>query len=205
VTEERVPNAFVAAMADVFRWLEAEGVPGAVIGGVAASLLGRARYTKDVDVFVVLDAAKWDGLLRSAAEYGLVPRIRDPLGFARGSHMFLLRHLPSGLEVDIQFGMTPLAPEIIARRKMLPVGGLSVPVATPEDLIILKALAWRDRDIGDVSGLLDACPNLDMKRVKKWLGVIAKSTDESDMLEELNKLLARRETSRLHGRGRKRT
>ena len=205
MTEDKVPNAYVAAMADVFRWLEAEGVGGAVIGGVAASLLGRARYTEDVDVFIILEEAKWGRLLESAARHGLAPRVRDPLGFARGSHVFLLRHLPSGLKVDIQLGVTPLAREIMARRRMLPVGGLVVPVATPEDLIILKALAWRDRDIADVSGLMDACPALDMKRVKKWLGIVAKSLDESDMLEELNKLLARREASRLRRRRNKRT
>jgi hypothetical protein len=148
-----------------------------------------------VDVLVVLDEARWAGLLGSAARYGLAPRVRNPLEFARGNHLFLLQHLPSGLEVDIQLGVTPLAREIMVRRKVLSVGGLSVPVATPEDLIILKALAWRDRDIVDVSGLLDACPDLDMKRVKKWLGLIAKSTDESDMLEELNKLLTRRKAS----------
>ena len=53
----------LAALGDLSAWLLAKKVPGAVIGGVAASLLGRPRLTRDVDAMVLLDEGKWEDFL----------------------------------------------------------------------------------------------------------------------------------------------
>jgi len=48
------------ALSDQLRWLAETHVPGIIIGGVAASLLGRPRLTRDVDALLMLDAEKFD-------------------------------------------------------------------------------------------------------------------------------------------------
>jgi hypothetical protein len=51
---DRVPASLQAALADVMKWLDASHIPSMVIGGVASSMLGRARLTQDVDALVLL-------------------------------------------------------------------------------------------------------------------------------------------------------
>lgn len=46
-------------------------------------MLGRARLTQDVDALVLLPEDEWEKALSNATNYGIVPRIEDPLGFAR--------------------------------------------------------------------------------------------------------------------------
>ncbi len=43
----------LAALADLTRWLRSTQTSGAVIGGVAASILGRPRFTRDIDAVVL--------------------------------------------------------------------------------------------------------------------------------------------------------
>jgi hypothetical protein len=46
---ERVPPAFLQVLADLTGWLESARVPAMIIGGVAASILGRPRATRDIE------------------------------------------------------------------------------------------------------------------------------------------------------------
>src|SRR5260221_9000753 len=79
---ERVPASLLAALADVMNWLDASHIPSMVVGGVATSMLGRARLTQDIDALVLLPEDEWAKALSSANNHGIVPRIEDPLGFA---------------------------------------------------------------------------------------------------------------------------
>lgn len=47
-----VPQLFLEALSDLTRSLEAAHVPAMVVGGVAASILGRPRTTRDIDALV---------------------------------------------------------------------------------------------------------------------------------------------------------
>ena len=49
---DRVPATLLAALADLVKWLDVTKAPSMVIGGVAASVLGRPRLTQDVDALV---------------------------------------------------------------------------------------------------------------------------------------------------------
>ena len=98
--ETKVLAPLLPVLADLIAWLKAEEVAGVVIGGLAASLLGRPRLTRDVDVLVVVDEGRWAGFLATGAKYGFVPRQRDTLAFAQQSRVLLVRHEPSGLDAD---------------------------------------------------------------------------------------------------------
>ena len=69
---------------------------------------------------------------------------------------------------------------------------MQVRVATAEDLIVLKTVAWRDRDRGDVERLLllhGAEVNLD--RVRALVGEFGAAIDEPERLAEFNALVRR--------------
>lgn len=180
-------------------WLRAGQVSGLVIGGVAASLLGRPRLTLDVDVAVLLDENRWEKFLNTGTRFGFIPRIRDPLTFARRARVFLLHHRPSGVDVDISLVALPFEEESIARVKWTDVGGLSLPLPTPEDLIIMKAVAHRPRDLADVESLLDAYPRLDLRRVRRWVREFSAALEKPEILHDLERAIARRQ------KGKKRT
>jgi hypothetical protein len=79
VTEASLPQGLVEAAAALLAWLDGAGAPGVIVGGVAASLLGRPRMTQDVDALTSLPESRWPALLVAAPAYGLVARIDTPL------------------------------------------------------------------------------------------------------------------------------
>ena len=85
-------------------WLDSAAVPGAIIGGVAASILGRPRLTEDIDVLVILERQEWTAFLRTGREFGFAPRVDDALDFAESSRVLLVVHQPSGVSIDIVLG-----------------------------------------------------------------------------------------------------
>lgn len=86
MAEKRPPELPVAAIRDMLRWFKSTDVPGVVIGGVAVSIQGRARYTRDLgDIDSILEAQPRLDLARirrNVAEFaGLLerPEIIDSL------------------------------------------------------------------------------------------------------------------------------
>ena len=60
-----------------------------IIGGVAAGILGVPRMTRDVDAVVWLGDRDWSRFLAAGRAFGMIPRIRDALAFARTNRIFL--------------------------------------------------------------------------------------------------------------------
>ena len=71
------------ALSDLTRWLDAERIPSTIIGGVAASALGRPRLTKDIDALAIVPEEGWAKAIQSASRHGIVPRIEGALEFAQ--------------------------------------------------------------------------------------------------------------------------
>jgi hypothetical protein len=96
-------------------WLESEEAPYTTVGGLAVSLLGRPRATQDVDVVVWLGERSWESFVRAGEGYGFEGRIGDVLEFAKRSRVILLRHVASGISVDVSCGALPFELELIGR------------------------------------------------------------------------------------------
>ena len=99
-----------------------------VIGGLAASLLGRPRLTRDVDALVLVDKGHWAEFLAAGAGYGFLPRRDDVLAFAKATQVLLLRHQESGIDVDIVFGWLPFDKEAVAQATWVDLGGVRTPL-----------------------------------------------------------------------------
>jgi hypothetical protein len=180
----------IAALGALVGWLRDARVPGVVIGGVAASLLGRPRATRDVDAVVWLDDKRGlAGLLESATARDLLPRIADPAGFAAQSRVLLLRHEPSAIDLDVALGGLPFEREAIARSTTLLVGGLQVPLPRPEDLVIMKAVAQRPRDFADIEGIVAATPSLDVDYILGWVRDFAEALETPELPRAVERLL----------------
>jgi len=190
--QEEALAPLLAALRDLVAWLQATHVPGAIIGGVAASLLGRPRATRDIDAVVLLDEKGCGRFLDTGTQLGFVPRLSDPLGFAHTARVLLVRHESSGIDIDIAFGALPFEEEAITRAVWRDIGGIRLPLPVPEDLIIMKAVAHRPRDMADIESILDAHLKLDRRRVRRWVREFSTALDTPEILQDLNALLARR-------------
>ncbi|MBK6599137.1 MAG: hypothetical protein IPG25_15175 [Proteobacteria bacterium] len=54
---EHLPASLQAALADLAAWLDGAQIPATIIGGIAASILGRPRLTRDIDALALLAEA----------------------------------------------------------------------------------------------------------------------------------------------------
>ena len=188
----------LAAIRDLMAWLQARQVRGVIIGGVAASLLGRPRLTNDVDVLVMLDRTEWAGFLAGAAAFHFTARVEDPMGFAHRTRVLPVHHRPSAIDVDVVLGALPFEEEALARARTVSAGGVSFPVPTAEDLVVMKMVAHRPQDLIDVESVLDASHRLDFRRVRRWLREFSAAMEMPELVDDLEATLARR-------RGRRRT
>lgn len=190
------PETTLRALVD---WLRSEHVPGLIIGGIAASLLGRPRFTRDVDVLVRLEEDRWQKFLNAGTQFGFVPRIENPIAFAHRSRVFLLNHKPSSVSVDISLAALPFEEESIARGKWVDLGGISLPLPTPEDLIIMKAVAHRPQDIADMEALLEANPKLNLRRIRQRVREFSDALEMPDILRDLENIVKRRRKGKRRG------
>lgn len=191
---EAVPKLFLTALADLTNWLESAGVPAMIIGGVAASILGRPRATADIDALAIAPTDdRWSQLLDGARRHGIIPRVAAPLEVAREVRVLLLRHAPSSLHIDVTLaGMVPFESEAVARAQTHNVGGINMRLPQVEDLLVMKAIAHRPQDLRDIEGLLDAFPRANVDGVRRFVREFAAAADQPDMPEEFEKLLAQR-------------
>jgi hypothetical protein len=175
----------------MMRWFDAEGIRAAIIGGVAASLLGKPRLTKDIDA-VVLEADA-EALIASGASYGFLPRIADAVEFARNTRILLLRFAEGEIDIDLSLGALPFEYEIIDRSAMIDVSPeVSIRVASPEDIVVMKAIAGRGRDIMDIENIIQTNPDLDVERIRRWVREFSAVLEMPEIHDALEKLLQHR-------------
>jgi hypothetical protein len=191
---ERVPTSLLGALADLVKWLESAQISAMVIGGVASSFLGRPRMTQDVDALAILPENKWDAATEAARNFGIVPRIDQVVDFARRSRVLLLKHAQSDIAIDVILGGLPFEQEAVDRARAHLVGDITVRLPRVEDLIIMKVIAHRDKDMQDVEGLLDAHPEVNFDEIRQHVSEFAAATSMSDLIDDFERLLQRRKS-----------
>lgn len=81
---------------------------------------------------------------------------------------------------------------MIGRAQTIETDGLQIRIATPEDLIIMKALARRPQDVADIAGIIEVQPDLDVDRIRRWVREFSAVLEMPEIFDELELLLRRR-------------
>ncbi|SRR6266487_3792637 len=118
---------------DAVEAIERARVPYVVIGGLASSLLGRPRMTRDVDLLVKPDDAK--RALEALAAAGFETEETNP--------KWIFKAARDEVQIDLIFwlkGDIYLDDEMLERSRDEELGGRTVKVMPPEDLIVVKAV-----------------------------------------------------------------
>ena len=149
-------DTFVRVLEESVAVAERSGVPYAVMGGIASSALGRDRWTHDVDVFVRRQDA--GQLLRRYAEAGFDVEQRDEAWLYKAWRdqvmVDLIFEVNSGSTDPIDFD-----DEMRARVREVTFEGVRLPVLSPEDLVVIKAVVHKEhraRHWFDALGLIGA-------------------------------------------------
>lgn len=178
------------ALEAVQNLLSRSGNRGVVIGGAAVSILGRARFTEDVDAMFLLSVKDLSRFLEMAKEEGIKPRIENAVEFARKNRILLLTHTLTDTSIDISLGAMPFEEEMVERSTLHQVDqSLQIRLPTPEDLIIMKAIAHRPKDLEDIRTIADKYPNLDVKRIENWVKAFGEVLETPDLWELVKSLL----------------
>lgn len=187
--QKQIIIPFEEVLSDLLAWFEATPVKSLIIGGVALSILGRPRLTRDVDALVLLDSSQWKDFIKNGKEFGFLPRIKEAFTFAQQRRVLLMHHVRSSVPIDISFGALPFEEESIRRSKKLRIKKLTVPYPTIEDFVIMKAVAHRGQDLVDIETVLNAHSKIDLKRIRKWAKEFSEVLEMPEIYRDLNQLL----------------
>jgi len=157
--------------------LEEQGVGYALVGGLAVSVRGEVRFTRDVDLAIaVTNDREVERLVLELSAAGYTPRAvveQDAVG--RIATVRLVG--PDRVTVDLLAASSGIEDEVVATAEPVEVAGAGmVPVARAEELIALKVLALsprRGQDALDLDGLLRVNETVDLVRVRVLLDLIA--------------------------------
>ncbi len=162
---------------------------GAIIGGIAATLLGAPRFTADIDAVLLISLSDIPSVIQTAAKQGIETRIPEAETFARKNRVLLLRHVASGTDIDLSLGMLPFEIEMVERSKVYRLGTIDLRLPTPEDLIILKAVANREKDLSDIRAIALSHPDIDKERIRYWAEQFGEALNTPNLWANLEKLL----------------
>lgn len=188
-------SRFRAALSALTGALAEVDAPSMIIGDVAVIAAGVPRETVDLDATVLGRECDPGRLIAILARHGIAPRIPDALEFARERQVLLLRHA-EGVTIEISFAWLPFEEEALAAALELQFDDLAVRVARPEDLIVYKAAAWRDRDRADIERLLILhLDRIDLARVRGLVAEIASALEDEPRVAAFEELITRARAS----------
>jgi hypothetical protein len=189
VSSPRSPVADL--LADLGSALEARGLRWYLFGAQAAILHGVARLTADVDVTVEPGDCSSAELVARLDEAGFELRVADADGFVAVTRVLPFVHRRSRIPVDVVLAGPGLEELFLSRVEPRLVGGVSIPVASAEDLVTMKILAGRAKDLEDALIVVRTRgPALDVSRIRETVRLLEQALDRADLLPELDRVLS---------------
>ena len=145
-------------LAGAGRALNASGLPWALVGGMAVVVRARLRPTEDVDLLVEVGPATLPPLLALLEREGFAGDDAEMRTLMEGGLVQLWGppDRRTGIGLDLLFADDALSREVLRRATPVEIDGVPIPVASPEDLILMKLDANRPTDLDDVIALRDA-------------------------------------------------
>lgn len=180
-------QTFDAFCREAVDFLKGSRTPYLMIGGIAVGAIGEPRVTGDVDVIGYVPMDKAIGLIDAAiaAGFQVAPDERAKLQ-ATGT----LRFDKGPFQLDIILASLPFEDDARARARKHRLFGRLVPLPTPEDLILFKVLAGRDKDLVDAVGVARRhLAALDRRYLRASLEAVCELAEDLDPLRRLDEVL----------------
>ena len=178
----------LAALSDALKNMDR---PAMLIGGLAVIARGVPRLTIDIDAVIHAEGLDLDRLWKVLRDSELEARVGDAVEIAAERMVLLLQHRPSRVAVDLSLGWMLFEREAMQRATTVDLDGVPFPVATPEDLVVLKAVAWRDVDRLDITELVVRHHGeMDFARMRRTLTQFFEILEVPERLEDFDRLVS---------------
>lgn len=180
-----MPADVTDALLDLSRVFGALGVRWYVFGAQAVIAAGVPRLTADVDVTAEVPPRDTAALLSTLDREGFALReVGDLSAFIAETRVVPAVHRASKIPVDIILAGPGLEEQMLARARMRVVRDVPIPFVATPDLIALKVLAGRDKDLEDVRALVRAAPpDLALDDARARLTELAELLEDPRLLE----------------------
>jgi len=182
-------NPLEVVFHDFVDLFERLSIPYAVMGGLAVRAHGIPRPTYDVDVTVLVDRSKLPEMFAAIRQAGYdVPQAYDTGWVDEVAGMPLVKAFTfaegRSLAADIFLAESPFQLSLMERRVRERVNGFDAWLVSAEDLLLLKLLAGRQRDLADVSDILMLNLSCDEDYLRHWADVIGVRDKLEQVLRE---------------------
>ena len=175
-------TALDRAIHEIAGVLDSLHVDYAIVGGIANAIWGEPRATIDVDVTVSVDENELDVIVRGIGQR-LRSAVSNSLEFVHETRVLPL-DTTDGVRIDVIFGLLPFEIDAIRRAGDVSIAGRMVRVVTAEDLVLMKILSDRPRDIADAEGIVRRRANeLDRSYLEPRIRELASALEKPDIVE----------------------
>jgi len=183
--------ALVDAYKKIVKFLNNGGYNYFIIGGIAASTLGEPRLTADVDVDIVINKEDVPDLLNKATKAGFKVPVKKCIESVKRMGVFQISF--GDYHIDFIIASTDLETQACQKRRVIQLHGVKAFFPTPEDLILLKIIPGRDRDLLDAKSIvLRHKGKLDTRYLKSWATKLSDEAEDMRIWNSLNNLLKSR-------------
>jgi hypothetical protein len=149
----------------VHRALADVGIEHAVGGAIAFAYYGEPRMTIDIDLNIFTPTDRWPEVALALAPLGIDVAV-DEQALARDKEV----KVPWDRNpVHLFFSFDELHAAMPAAIRRVPFAGSTIPIVSPEHLVIRKVTLDRSKDWPDVEAILVAQTPLDLAEIKAWL------------------------------------
>ena len=172
------------------------GVRWYLFGAQAAIFHGVARLTADVDVTVFPEPHSTGRLASVMEANGFRLRVTATDDFVARTRVLPFVHSATRLPVDVVLAGPGIEEHFLDRAELHVLEGVRVPIATVEDLVTMKILAGRPKDLDDAKGMLRArSEEIDLDHVRRMLQLLEEALSQGDLLPQLEQLIRREKRS----------
>lgn len=187
-----MPADVPAALADLARVFARVGVRWYVFGAQAVIAAGVPRLTADIDVTAEVPRGGAKTLVAALRRGGFGTRdVGDLATFLAQARVVPAVHLATGLPVDVVLAGPGLEEEMLSRVELRRVGATAIPFVATPDLVALKILAGREKDLEDVRALARArVPGLALDVARRRVAELGELLDDSTLLATFDRLVA---------------
>ena len=124
------------------------------VGGLAVNYWGIPRTTIDVDIVIALQPEAVLRLVRPLKQLRFDVQADDVALIARVGNSFMTHSPLTPHRVDFWIPRTDFERRAFERRRQERLHGKTAWLISPEDLVVMKLLAGREKDLNDAAGVL---------------------------------------------------
>lgn len=159
-----------------------------IIGGLAVSVIGEPRMTHDIDLILSIPENNIQSFLKHVIDKGFGLDMQKELKRIERTGTF--RFTMGFFHADVILASSTFENSLFKRRQRIKLVDKKAYFPSPEDLIILKIMVGRDKDMLDAKSIVIRHKNkLDRKYLEEWTQQISDEAQDMTIWSRLTKLL----------------